>query len=137
LNTKRLPIVAELDHAAYNWKIPAIAITKENLDTQLQGRLGALFHLYYPGLSWRTISRLIVLVYITAGRTQEQQGKLYIWRPGGKRRKRHTNLASRQSSPTRAELTVRMMEKKLQKLRPDKSADPDAFFTDWEKSLSP
>jgi Arc/MetJ-type ribon-helix-helix transcriptional regulator len=114
--------VAKLDRAAYNWKIPKIAITKDNLDTRLQGRLGALFHLFYSALSWRTISRLIVLVYITAGLAGERGGKLSIW-PGAKPR-------------ARAKLSVRMMEKKLQKLRPDKSADPDAFFRDWEKSLS-
>lgn len=104
---------AELDEAAFNWKIPSTLSKRANLDTRLQIRLAVAFNLWRPDLSWRTTSRLVVLTYICTGLAKEVKDNLLIV----------SRLEARD-----AKLTARTVEKKLNKARPDPDADPDAWL---------
>lgn len=112
--------VAELDHAMFGWKIPEDVTTRANLDTRLQMRLARLFCLRLTGLSWATASRLVILSYICAGLAAECAGKLVI-------------RGSSAEGGSDRQLTVFMLEKKRQKLKPNQDLDSDAYFLQTEE----
>lgn len=103
--------VAELEHAAFHWKVPKTFTKRANLDTRLQIRLAVVFRLYLPTVTWRTIARLVALAYICADLALVRNGCLFV--PGSK-----------------SSLEVVKIEKKIHNSRPSADRDPDEYFSE-------
>jgi hypothetical protein len=107
------PFVAELDYAAYGWKIPDSITKRANLDTRLQIRLAVAFRLRLKRATWRTISRLVVLTYLCSGLARDCSGKL---------------IFTMRTDPKEKDLTVKSIERNVYKALPDKDVNRDEFF---------